>query len=193
MNPNDTDIWKAFRNGDKAAFEQLLVRYYRAMFDYGLRFQPDEEQLRDDLHDLMITLWERRGHLNETSNLKFYLFKALRNQILNGKRSQRLFVDHEGVAEAELHSPESPLPDFAEVEATQRQTTQIQQVIAKLSRRQQEILHLKFFEELSNEQIAELLQISRAATANLLYTALRSFKDIWRRKALLAISILLCS
>lgn len=181
MDKRDKDIWEAFRKGDKAAFEQLLLRYYRPMFDYGMRFQNDPEQLRDDLHDLMISLWERREYLHSTDHLKFYLFKALRHQIFRGKQKQELFVDSPGFEEeVNLIQDTAPLLGFEEEEAGRIRTLNIQKVLQCLSKRQQEILHLKFFEELSNEQIAELLHISRPAVANLLYTALRAFKALWK-------------
>lgn len=176
MDKRDNDIWDAFRQGDREAFELLLLRYYRAMFDYGLRFQPDPDQLRDDLHDLMISLWERRTFLQPTEHLKLYLFKALRHQIFRGK--QRL---------ASSESLNAELADTLEVndwnaseEDEQIRTLQIQKVMRRLTRRQQEILHLRFFEDLTHAEIAELLNISRPAVANLLYTALKAFRSLWK-------------
>ncbi len=185
----DTNIWEAFRKGDKAAFEQLLLGYYRPMFDYGIRFQSDPERLRDDLHDLLVSLWERREYLHNTENLKLYLFKALRHQIFRGKHKQPYLTDWEGLEE---EAAEEPRLGFVEEEAFKRQSHQIQHTLLRLSRRQQEVLHLKFFEELSNEQIAHLLGISRAATANLLYTALRAFKALWKAEYYLLLAFLFC-
>ncbi|MCE6989867.1 RNA polymerase sigma factor [Dyadobacter sp. CY323] len=180
MTNQDKDIWESFRNGDKAAFEQLLLQYYRPMFDYGIRIQSDTDQLRDDLHDLMVNLWERREHLRATEHLKFYLFKALRHQILKGKRKKGIFVDSGSLNEDAVDENDDMLFGFEKEEADERQSHQIRRMLLKLSKRQQEVLHLKFFEEFSNEQIAESLGISRAATANLLYTSLQAFKVLWK-------------
>ncbi len=180
-------MWEAFRKGDKAAFEQLLLRYYRPMFDYGIRFQNDPEQLRDDLHDLMVSLWDRREHLQETSHLKFYLFKALRHQIFREKQKRARQIDLEEMEEEVMPDTEYRL-GFAEEEAYNRQAHQIHHTLLRLSRRQQEVLHLKFFEELTNEQIAEILGISRQAAANLLYTALRAFKVLWKAEHYLIVA-----
>ncbi len=180
MADQDKYIWEAFRRGDKTAFEQLLLRYYRPMFDYGIRFQSDPEQLRDDLHDLMVSLWDRREHLHSTDHLKFYLFKALRHQIFRGKQRQELLVDCDHLEEEAIPARDEPWLGFEEEEACKRQSHQIQHVLLRLSKRQQEVLHLKFFEELSNEQIADILRISRPATANLLYAALKAFRVLWK-------------
>ncbi len=179
MIEQDSEIWKAFREGDKTAFERLLYRYYRPLFDYGLKFQKDPDILRDDLHDLMLSLWERRAFLNDTGNLKLYLFAALRHQIFRGKQSAGLLTAMS--EELDAASAEQAIEaEMIQAESARTQSVQISHVMQKLSGRQQEVLHLKFFEGLSNEQIAGLLGISRPGVANLLYSALRAFKHCWK-------------
>lgn len=65
-------------------------------------------------------------------------------------------------------------------ETDERRQLQIGMVLHSLTPRQREIIHLKFFESLSHEQIAEMLDISRLAVANLLWHALRLFRDKWQ-------------
>jgi DNA-directed RNA polymerase specialized sigma subunit len=49
----------------------------------------------------------------------------------------------------------------------------------KLTKRQQEILHLRFFENLSNAQIADVLNISEPSVYNLLSISLKLFRNYW--------------
>jgi len=188
----DTEIWQAFRQGDKSAFERLLYRYYRPLFDYGLKFQKDPDILRDDLHDLMLSLWERRAFLNDTDNLKLYLFAALRHQIFRGKQSAKLLIEISGEFD-DASVGQAAEEEMIQAESARAQSVQISHVMQKLSRRQQEVLHLKFFEELSNEQIAGLLGISRPAVANLLYSALRAFKLCWKTEFTLVFLMIIMS
>ena len=178
-NPN-TEIWEAFRKGDKVAFEKILVKFYRPMFDYGIYFQRDSDQLRDDIHDLMLNLWERRSHLNDTPNLKLYLFKALRHQIFRTKSKQQTINRLDDIQEYDLPIDTEQVFHFISEEFNHKQRLSIRVVLNKLPKRQQEILHLKFYEDLSNEQISTLLGISRAAVANLLYISLKSFRSFWQ-------------
>lgn len=180
MADQDIKIWNAFLGGDKAAFEQLLLRYYRSLFDYGMRFQSNPDQLRDDIHDLLVNLWERREFLKQTDFVKLYLFKALRHQIFNGKRKKEIFVTIDNLNEENTNNHEDFLLGFEKEEINKTQNNQINRTLHKLTKRQQEILYLKFFEDLSNDQIAELMKISKPATANLLYTSLLAFKAYWK-------------
>jgi RNA polymerase sigma factor (sigma-70 family) len=66
-----------------------------------------------------------------------------------------------------------------EDEASQYYVRKLQQLIPKLSKRQQEIIYLRFYENLDNEAIAEVMSLSRQAVANLLWRALKELKDYW--------------
>lgn len=180
MAEQDKEIWEKFIKGDKAAFEQLLLRYYRPLYEYGIRFQSDPDQLQDDLHDLMVNLWERRSYLKSTDFVKLYLFKALRHQIIKEKRKKEIFINADQINDDEIHNSDESIVQFEKEETDKTRKNLINHTLGKLTKRQHEILYLKFFEDLSNEEIADLMQISRPATANLLYTSLRAFKSYWK-------------
>lgn len=182
MSEQEKELWKAFQNGSKDAFEEILRIFYRPMFDYGFRFQKDQDQLSDDIHDLFVSLWDRRAFLTPTANLKLYLFSALRNQIWRAKK--RLALIQELPEDEEDGSPFEET-DHAETriitgEVMDQQLSRIDYVMLKLTKRQQEILHLRFFENLSNAQIAEILNISEPSVYNLLSLSLKLFRSYWK-------------
>lgn len=181
MSEQEKELWKAFQNGSKDAFEEILRIFYRPMFDYGFRFQKDRDQLSDDIHDLFLSLWDRRAFLTPTANLKLYLFSALRNQIWRAKK--RLALTQE-LPDEEDESPFEET-DHAETriisgEVTDQQLSRIDFIMLKLTKRQQEILHLRFFENLSNAAIAEVLNISEPSVYNLLSLSLKLFRSYWK-------------
>lgn len=180
MSEQEKELWAAFQNGSKEAFEEILRIFYRPMFDYGFRFQKDHDQLSDDIHDLFLSLWDRRAFLTPTANLKLYLFSALRNQIWRAKK--RLSLTQE-LPDEEDESPfeetEHAETTIIHREVTSQQLSRIDFVMQKLTKRQQEILHLRFFENLSNAQIAEVLNISEPSVYNLLSLSLKVFRSYW--------------
>lgn len=180
MTEQDTILWQLFREGDRQAFGALLHRYYRPLFDYGTKFLKDRDLLKDYVHDLFVNLWERRLFLGDVTNLKVYLFVALRNLIFQQRQKKTIWAELPGEwdeeqAEASNHAEKRIIDE----ETTQQQLSQLQKTISRLSKRQQEVLHLKFYENLSNEQIAQVLDISRPAATNLLSQALKSFREQW--------------
>lgn len=183
-------LWRDFRNGDEKAFATLLHLFYTPLYEYGRRFQKDESRLQDALHDLMISLWERREHLNDTQNLRLYLFKSLRHQIFREKQQKApipIEIEDDFLPMESSFFTESVEGEIIRNEIDFEKNSKIQNVLYKLTARQQEILHLKFYENLSNEEISELLQISRPAVANLLYQASKLFRTHWYSELILAL------
>ena len=179
MSEQDKILWQAFREGDRKAFEKLLHVYYRPLFQYGTKLLKDTDLVNDCVQDLFVNLWERRIFLSEARNLKQYLFSALGNLIAkerNRNPNWEELPDESEETETETFTENRIIDE----EIEQEKKAQIQRTLIHLTRRQQQILHLKFFEEMSNEQIAEILDISRPAVANLLFEAIRAFRTHWK-------------
>ena len=169
--------WRRFRAGDRLAYEWLIRTHYRTLFDYGMRFSKDREFIKDNIHDFFLNLWERRSRLNETERVKFYLLKAFRHQIFKAKR-RNTWVGEEAFDDVELHTGSLEQTMIAE-ETITLQYTRLQELLAQLTPRQQEVLHLKFYDNLTYEEIAEVLHISRPAVYNISSAALRELRQSW--------------
>ncbi|WP_460941774.1 RNA polymerase sigma factor [Spirosoma daeguense] len=181
MTDEDKVLWAAFRKGDNNAFEELLRAYYKSLLDYGLHFIKDRDILQDLVHDLFLNLWERRTFLNpDVNHLKPYLFKSLKHQIvkyLQKNSNQESLPD-------EWQNQEPISDSFIENSLIEQETilanqSRLQLALSQLSRRQREILHLKYFEALTHEQIADVMAISPQAVRNLLSQSLKSIREHW--------------
>lgn len=173
----DTSIWKRFKNGDRQAFEILIRTHYRSLLNFGLRIEPDNKDLvKDCIHDMFTHLWERRAFLSETDSVKPYLLVSLRNQIYKSKRHVTRFVGLEQTADpAEISVEDIWIATETKTEITK----QLHQAIGQLTSRQREVIYLRFFQELNNDEIAIVMSISKPAVANLIHLSLRNIKDLW--------------
>lgn len=149
------------------------------MFEYGSRFIHDRDTLNDCIHDLFASLWDRRRFLADTDRIRPYLLKSLRNRLLKEIDRAHSLTPFESWHESG-HVEEDTESRLISTETDERRRRQIGMVLHSLTPRQREIIHLKFFENLSHEQIAGVLDISRPAVANLLSQALRLFRDKWQ-------------
>jgi RNA polymerase sigma factor (sigma-70 family) len=177
----DRGLWHAFRKGDDNAFEALLRTYYKSLLEYGFQFIKDRDVIQDLVHDLFINLWERRTFLNpEINNVKLYLFISLKNQIFKylKKNAHHEFLpeDWQDQEPASDHLIENSL---IEQEVLLENQSRLQLALGRLSKRQREILHLKFYETLTHEQIAEVMAISPPAVRNLLSQSLKMLREQW--------------
>jgi RNA polymerase sigma factor (sigma-70 family) len=175
--PGDpSSLWLSFTSGNREAFTAIYSTYVGILFEYGMRILKNEDQVGDCIHDLFTKLWVNHKTLGKTNNIRFYLIGALRNTIISYK------VKEDRLPKEEFHNPDDFVLDFdaesAQVkkEESLTQTQQISNALAQLTGRQKEIIYLKYFEEMSYEQIADLMNISVNGAYKLSARALDALK-----------------
>lgn len=176
--PDDSERWNAFRAGSDTAFGQIARQYYRSLFSYGIKFSKDREFVKDCIQDLFLELWAKRETLGDTGFVKFYLLKSLRRKIHRESLKQHWTTDEDDLNfEAESIGEISIEQQIIEIETNEALLKLLNQQIVLLTKRQQEIIYLRFFENMDNESIAQVMSISRQAVANLLYRTIQELKD----------------
>lgn len=175
--------WSRFRNGDVKALESIYRAHVKSLIHYGLKITTDPELVKDCIQDLFIELWKNRANLSETTQPKFYLFRALRNK-LSKSFSQQSFV-----SEGEMQlSSESLLTEYVELEITLREQEAqnrgtLQQLLQKLPRRQQEVIYLRFYHDFPYETIASMMDMNYQSVLNLTQRALKALRKGWKSEA----------
>ncbi len=71
-----------FSHDSNSEFESIFNLYYSGLIVYANRFTGQTEASQDIVHDVFITLWEKRDSLRMNS-AKAYLFSSVRNRCLN--------------------------------------------------------------------------------------------------------------
>lgn len=132
--------------------------------------------VEDAIHDLFTELWNRNGRLPNLSNVKFYLFKALRNKLLKQIGYPR------NLSLEELPEHAFPLTVSSEThlikdEESIELRTRLQHALEQLTTHQREILYLKFNEGLSYAEIAEITQINYQSVVNIVYRAMNTLRN----------------
>ncbi|RDB06064.1 RNA polymerase sigma factor [Runella aurantiaca] len=173
--------WARLKAGDSYALGELYDAYVQLLYKFGKRHCQDEELLTDAIHDVFEDIWNYRATLSdvETSNIQFYLFKSLKTKLLKYLNRQARHTEltdnqeylHEYVESAELF--------IVSQEIDRHQQHQLAQQIALLPKRQQEALILRFYDNLSYDEIAELMVLTRHSVYNLIYKALSQLRDNW--------------
>jgi DNA-directed RNA polymerase specialized sigma subunit, sigma24 homolog len=69
----DKQLWQAFKQGDRGAYEQIYRQNIRLLYEYAYRFVVDKQFINDCLQDVFVDIWEKRERLSDTDNIKFYL------------------------------------------------------------------------------------------------------------------------
>lgn len=173
---DDATLWKAFRSGDEKALVTIFDRFTGPMFNYGYKLIGERAFVQDAIQDLFIEIWQNRERLGDTDAIKFYLFKSLRRKLirLKGKSENRLF----GKLSPDYDEEVCPSPEFIMIseQVSSEKKEKLLAMLNTLTRRQQEVVFLRYFDELNCDQIAMVMELSKQAVYNLLHHALERLK-----------------
>lgn len=151
--------------------ERIYQRYIQDLGRYGYRLTPDRALVEDAIQDVFVDLWRRKEYLSEVSNVKLYLFRALRHQLSRNIRHD-LFEGAEDIDDfLDYLSTISSEQQSIEYEVQLSRTQAIQKALGQLSNRQREAVHVRFYQGLSLDESAELMGIPKQVVKNLLYKA----------------------
>lgn len=176
---DDKTLWKAFKQGDQAAFSLLYQRYVRVLFSYGKKLGADEQAVEDAIQDLFVDLWQSRSRLSDVESARFYLFRSLRRKIHVSIRPDQASAESwEAVDEWRLPTSPAWESEVINAERAQLQTADLQSQLKKLPLRQYEVLVLYYYHDFSYDQIAAILSINQQSVRNLLQRALHKLRQL---------------
>lgn len=175
----DLHLWNEYRSGNADAFGALIRLHYSDLFHYGTRFTRDTDLVKDCLQDLFLEIWINRETISETCFVKYYLLKALRRKLTRRIGRSRYTGSWE-----ELHF-ESLFPATHSVETGMIReeglaelSRRMKSVLTGLTKRQQEVVYLRYYLDADIDEIAEIMSVHRQSVYNLLYDSLKKLKKL---------------
>ncbi|CCH00405.1 RNA polymerase, sigma-24 subunit, ECF subfamily [Fibrella aestuarina BUZ 2] len=171
-----TQLWNAFREGDRAAFARLYDLFAADLYRYGYNLVRNRQVVEDCLHELFLHLHENRSRLGPTDNIRFYLFRALRRRLLDtvGRFNKLDSADYLfDEAQFLIQPHETAL--IAE-ELMDHQKRILIDELNRLPKRQKEILYLVYMKEMSYPQAAEVMGITLKSVYNTLNVSLAALR-----------------
>ncbi len=176
--PGDAALWSSFKRGDKEALSVIYRTYIRTLYNYGTRLTHDDGLVEDCIQDLFIEIWRNRAHLSDTDSIKYYLFRALRRKIARRYNQLNKHVQHgelPGAYEGEAVAPYES--EWVLEEAASARKEHLQAAITHLTKRQKEILFLRYYENLSHQEIASIMVLTPQAVYNLIHKTLAALRQ----------------
>jgi RNA polymerase sigma-70 factor (ECF subfamily) len=154
---------------------ELLRRFEVPLLQYATRITGNSERARDVVQEAFIK-FQRNGAVAPEKTAT-WLFTVCRNGALNVCRKEKrmMYLDEEII---ESRRDEQPMP-FERME--QREASGfLMKILATLPPRQQEVLQLKFQNDLSYREIAEITKTTANSVGVLIHTALKTLRQRYR-------------
>lgn len=175
---SDMQLWDALRKGDKSALETIYRQEVGALFHYGRRIIDDEALVEDVIQDLFIGLWRRRDGLGPTDSIRRYLFVALRRDLIRRNTRLRRITGELDDAGQEEQAVSAIDMEMIREESQALRSARLQEAMAKLSKRQREVLYLKYFQEMDYRAIAEVIGINYQSVRNVASAGLHALRKL---------------
>jgi len=174
-----SDPVRSGRTPTREEFEKIVHRFEIPLLQYARRITGDREQARDVVQETFVK-FQRNGALRREDEPATWLFTVCRNAALNVCRKERrmMYVDEEVI---EGRESDQPMP-FDRLEQEEAMAFLLR-IVGTLPLRQQEVIQLKFQNDLSYQQIAAIMQTTANNVGVLLHTALKTLRERYAQVA----------
>jgi RNA polymerase sigma factor (sigma-70 family) len=173
LHTDDTKTWNAFRQGNQAAFAYIYQAYFQPLYNYGRKFSSDDALIGDTLQQLFTELWQRRKRLGATDQIRNYLYKSFRRALLRNLAKQ---VRTESSNTSPFNICLSHEAHLIQQQHNRDQINSLQRAITQLTKKQREVVYLKFYDGLTYAEISEVMGIAPAQAYDFMYKALKSLR-----------------
>lgn len=170
LNKDIYELAERVKNSDRDAYSKLFNILWEPLYSFAQSILMDESKSKDILQDVWIDYWVRREEI-DYSNIKAYLYQAVRNQVYKNFRK----MPFESIHQDTLKVIEE-IPTIIQEHDKEFLISNIKNSFYKLPKRFREILFLSRMKGLSNDEIAQQLGISKRTVENQLSLALKELK-----------------
>ncbi len=164
----DRDLIAGARRGNVDAFNLLISRWEKRIYNYLYRLVSDREDALDLAQDVFLKAYQNLGKLEDPSRFAPWLYRIAHNEAYSLLRKNR--------PEVELFepSPSPPSPRMLPIEVS----LAVESALARLTPDQKEAVVLKIYQGFKFEEMAEITGCPVSTVKSRLYTALDLLKEV---------------
>jgi RNA polymerase sigma-70 factor (ECF subfamily) len=180
----DAALMLRAKRGDRAAFAELVEKYKQPVMNFVFRSLRDEIEAEDLAQNVFLQAWKSRSRYRQTAKFSTWLFTIARNLCLNEIRRRSR---HPAESIEEAHAEHEDLPrqqyeDKSQIAPPDKLlhgelAQKIEEALAELPEAQRTAILLCRQDELSYEEIAEVLDCSLSATKSLIHRGRETLKE----------------
>ncbi len=161
---------EAARRGDKQAFSQLVQAYQRPVYNLTYRMLGNSEEAEDAAQETFLRAYARLGQYDPQMKFSTWVFSIANHHCIDRLRKRRathISIDDNPVLEN--LQVDTPQPEHQAL--AQEQSIELQGLINLLEPEYRTPLVLRYWEEMSYEEIAEAMGVTVAAVKSRLFRA----------------------
>lgn len=168
----DTDLIRKARQGDVEAYNLLISRWEKRVYNYLLRITGDREEALDLSQDVFLKAYQNLRKLDDPARFAPWLFRIAHNEAFSAFRKRRADRETQGTSECTAAEIEAAGAPVFPIELS----IAVSMALSKLPTEQRETVVLKIYQGLKFEEMAEVLSCPVSTVKSRLYAALDVLK-----------------
>lgn len=156
INSDDRTLVQSFLNGNQTAFNYIVMKYQKRTYSIVQKLLVNSIYVDDVIQDVFIKLYDSLRAFRWDSSLMTYIYRIAINTSLNHLKQNRKWYSHtQNIYEndADLKNPDDIDEEFDKKTISKH----IQNAINSLPEQQRIVFQLRFYENISYEELSEIL------------------------------------
>ena len=171
----------AARSGDRHAFGRLVESYSRPVFNLTYRMLGNAQEAEDAAQETFLRAWSRLEQYDTDHKFSTWVFSIANHYCIDRLRKRRMVqisIDDNPVLQ-NLEG-DDPLPEHTTL--SREQSVEIQQLLGQLDADYRTPLILRYWENLSYEEIAASMELTVPAVKSRLFRARQRVADLLAKR-----------
>lgn len=162
-------------NRREIAFTEIMNRYGRKVYFHVRNMLPSHEDADDAAQNTFVKVWGNLEKFKGDSQLYSWIYRIATNEALTILRKQKRNVSLEDVL------PETLVSSQGSSETPESISLKLREAMSALPLKQKMVFYMKYFEELSYEQISEITETSVGALKASFFHAVKKIEQYLER------------
>ncbi|MBP7147737.1 MAG: sigma-70 family RNA polymerase sigma factor [Acidobacteria bacterium] len=174
----DNAVVRQVRDGNRAAFAELVQRYQHLVASVAWRYGARAEDIEDVVSEVFVKVFARLDQYQPEARFSTWLYRVAVNHVLDRARRSRPALDLADVAE-----PADPAPSAAAGLEADERAALVRRALDELPPRYREVMFLVYVEGLPVAEAARLTATSENTAKTRLLRGRRALAEILARLA----------
>lgn len=165
---------RRLKDDDEVAFRKIYLKYHKELYAVAGKYLRSKELAEDAVHDVFVKLWDNREKLDNSGSLSGFLFTALENHVLNMINTRRRKLKKKAKLSEEKSEEKNATDHVIPFSEYQKY---YEEAITKLPKARREVFELRMKEGLTNQEVAEIREISVNTVKSHFYKASKFIRE----------------
>lgn len=180
----ENNLWKRIIAGESHAYTELYNTYADVLYAYGMKIHANEELVAEAIQLLFIKLFSRRAFLSQPNSIKAYLLMSVKRIIisqLDGRSLRTVSFDDlyigSSVENYNFDLEIDPQSMMIRGEDDKHRLDTLQQALRKLTKQQREVIYLRYYKNMSSEEVGEVIGTNSQVVRNMTYKIIKRLRE----------------